>query len=159
MPSSSSAPAPAPARATGSAPAKPETNDDAEPEFDPDDDEDMDDGAPLFPTTHELVLKDHGKVLSAIAMEPSGARVVSGAHDYHLKMWDFGGMASDSAKPFKSWEPAGSYYVNDIKYSTAADMFLVVSATLQAKLYDREGDEKGMFMKGDPYLRDMHHTA
>ncbi|KAH7104634.1 transcription factor [Auriculariales sp. MPI-PUGE-AT-0066] len=133
-----------------------------EPEYDPDageDDEDMDDGAPLFPTTHELVLKDHTKVLSAVAMEPSGARMVSGAHDYELKMWDFGGMASDSAKPFKSWEPAGSYYVNDIKYSQAADMFLVVSATLQAKLYDREGEEKGMFMKGDPYLRDMHHTA
>lgn len=130
-----------------------------EPEFDPDDNGDAeDDDAPLFPITHELVLKDHSKVLSAIAMEPSGARMVSGGHDYEVKMWDFGGM-DERAKPFKSFEPAGSYYVNDIKYSLAADMYLVVSATMQAKLYDREGEEKGMFMKGDPYLRDMHHTA
>ncbi|KZW01930.1 transcription factor [Exidia glandulosa HHB12029] len=150
-------PAPQPAAGPSSAPAP--AADFVEPEFDPDENgDDDDDDAPLFPITHELVLKDHSKVLSAIAMEPSGARMVSGAHDYELKMWDFGGM-DERAKPFKSWEPAGSYYVNDIKYSQAADMFLVISATMQAKLYDREGEEKGMFMKGDPYLRDMHHTA
>ena len=71
------------------------------------------DDLPLFPITHEAVLKDHTKVISAIGLDPSGARLVSGSHDYDLKLWDFGGMDS-RCKPFKSWEPAGSYYVCSI---------------------------------------------
>ena len=83
-----------------------------EPEYDPDDDY----GAagqgdlPEFPVTHELMLKDHTKVVSALALDPSGARVLSGSHDYDCKLWDFGGM-DQRCKPFKSWEPAESYHV------------------------------------------------
>jgi hypothetical protein len=78
-----------------------------EAEFDPDED---DSDLPLFPITHEIILKDHTKVVSALALDPSGARIVSGSHDYDCKLWDFGGMDS-RCKPFKTWEPAGSYYV------------------------------------------------
>ena len=78
-----------------------------EPEFEASDDED---DAPEFPTTHELTLKDHTKVVSALALDPSGARVLSGSHDYDCKLWDFGGM-DWRCKPFKTWEPAGTYYV------------------------------------------------
>lgn len=77
---------------------------DQEPEFDAGDD------LPTFPTTHEIILKDHTKVVSALALDPSGARVLSGSHDYDVKLWDFGGM-DGRCKPFKSWEPAGTYYV------------------------------------------------
>jgi len=78
-----------------------------EPEYDPlefEQDEDE------FPVSHEAILKDHTKVVSALALDPSGARVVSGSHDYDCKLWDFGGMDM-RCKPFKSWEPAGSYHV------------------------------------------------
>jgi WD repeat-containing protein 70 len=78
-----------------------------------DDEEDAD--APPFPTTHELALKDHTKVISALAIDPSGARFASGAHDYDVKLWDFGGM-DHRLKPFKTWEPAGSYYVRQHTY-------------------------------------------
>lgn len=78
-----------------------------EPEFDMSDD-DLD--QPHFPISHELILKDHTKVVSALTMDPSGARVLSGSHDYDCKLWDFGGM-DWRCKPFKTWEPAGSYYV------------------------------------------------
>ena len=61
-------------------------------------------------------MKDHNKVISALALDPSGARVVSGSHDYDCKLWDFGGM-DYRCKPFKSWEPAGSYYVSVFSYS------------------------------------------
>lgn len=85
---------------------------DGEPEFDPlEDEDDLDEDTPEFPTTHELILKDHTKVISALALDPSGARIVSGSHDYDCKLWDFGGM-DHRCKPFKSWEPAGSYYVS-----------------------------------------------
>jgi WD40 repeat protein len=80
-----------------------------EPEYDPSDDE-YGDEQPQFPITHEITLKDHTKVISALALDPSGARVVSGSHDYDCKLWDFGGMDM-RCKPFKSWEPAGTYYV------------------------------------------------
>jgi hypothetical protein len=84
---------------------------DHEPEYDPEEDEeDVDDDLPLFPITHEMILKDHTKVISALGLDPSGARLVSGSYDYDCKIWDFGGMDS-RCKPFKSWEPAGSYYV------------------------------------------------
>lgn len=96
-------------------PAPPPDNDDAteegpeEPEYDPSEDEDEDD-LPQFPITHEISLKDHTKVVSALAIDPSGARIISGSYDYDCKLWDFGGMDM-RCKPFKSWEPAGTYYV------------------------------------------------
>lgn len=84
---------------------------DSEPEYDPSEPEfEGDDDLPTFPTTHEIILKDHTKVVSALALDPSGARVLSGSHDYDVKMWDFGGMDA-RCKPFKSWEPAETYYV------------------------------------------------
>ncbi|KAG9101497.1 hypothetical protein FS749_006400 [Ceratobasidium sp. UAMH 11750] len=111
-----------------------------------------------FPITHEISLKDHTKVVSALAVDPSGARVVTGSHDYDVKLWDFGGMDA-RFKPFRSWEPAESYHVHDLKYSNAGDKFLVISGTSQAKLYERDGEEVATFIKGDPYIRDMKNTA
>lgn len=86
-----------------------------EPEYDPSEfEDDNDSGAPEFPITHETILKDHTKVVSALALDPSGARIVSGSHDYDCKLWDFGGMDM-RCKPFKSWEPAGSYHVRHLR--------------------------------------------
>ncbi|KII93449.1 hypothetical protein PLICRDRAFT_101603 [Plicaturopsis crispa FD-325 SS-3] len=137
-----------------------EEEEEEEPEFDFGDDnfDSADSDLPTFPTTHEIVLKDHTKVVSALALDPSGARVVSGSHDYDCKLWDFGGMDM-RCKPFKSWEPAGTYYVNDLKYSNDGHRFLAVSGTTQAKLFDRDGEEQATYIKGDPYIRDMRHTA
>ena len=56
-------------------------------------------------------MKDHTKVVSALALDPSGARFVSGSYDYDCKLWDFGGMGANP-KPFKTWEPAETYYVS-----------------------------------------------
>ncbi|GJE85943.1 transcription factor, putative [Phanerochaete sordida] len=126
-----------------------------EPEFEPSDEED---DIPEFPTTHELILKDHTKVVSALALDPSGARIVSGSHDYDCKLWDFGGM-DWRCKPFKTWEPAGTYYIHDVKWSLDGQQFLVVSGTTQPKLYDRDGEVIGTYVKGDMYIRDMKNTS
>ncbi len=84
-----------------------------EPEYDPDEEygNSGQPDLPEFPITHELILKDHTKVVSALALDPSGARILSGSHDYDCKLWDFGGM-DHRCKPFKSWEPAESYHVS-----------------------------------------------
>ena len=91
----------------------PEGSSTGEPEYDPDEEYDVPGQAdlPEFPVTHELILKDHTKVVSALALDPSGARILSGSHDYDCKLWDFGGM-DQRCKPFKSWEPAESYHVS-----------------------------------------------
>jgi WD repeat-containing protein 70 len=79
-----------------------------EAEYDPDGWNDSDEAD--FPISHEIVLKDHTKVISALSVDPSGARIVSGSHDYDCKLWDFGGM-DHRCLPFHTWEPAGSYHV------------------------------------------------
>ncbi|EGO04328.1 hypothetical protein SERLA73DRAFT_68025 [Serpula lacrymans var. lacrymans S7.3] len=110
-----------------------------------------------FPFSHEAKLKEHTKVISALALDPSGSRVLSGSHDYDVKLWDFGGMNTQS-RSFKSWEPAGPCYVNDLKYSHDGKRFLVISGTTQAKLFDRDGEEQATYAKGDMYIRDMKRT-
>lgn len=75
-----------------------------------------------LPITHEIIMKDHAKVnsranmdgrlpadpateqtVSALSVDPAGARVVSGSYDYDCKLWDFGGMTANF-KPFRSFE-------------------------------------------------------
>ncbi|PPQ90468.1 hypothetical protein CVT25_014986 [Psilocybe cyanescens] len=129
-----------------------------EPEFEPSGGEEDEEDLPQFPITHEITLKDHSKVVSALALDPSGARIISGSYDCDCKLWDFGGMDM-RCKPFKSWEPAGTYYVNDLKYSNDGSKFLCLSGTTQAKLFDRDGEEQATFVKGDPYIRDMKNTS
>ncbi|TEB39308.1 transcription factor [Coprinellus micaceus] len=127
-----------------------------EPEYNPSEDEEDIEGD--FPVTHELLMKDHTKVVTALGMDSSGARVVSGSHDYDCKLWDFGGMTQE-CKPFKSWEPSGSYPINETKFSPDGSKFLVLPATFQPRIYDRDGEEVATFIKGDPYIRDMKNTA
>jgi hypothetical protein len=105
------------------------------------DEEDEEDEEDRTPVTHEIVLKDHTKVrcvsvltsrpicicqtgvgdavpvtdvcqvVSAISVDPSGARIATGSHDYDTKLWDFGGMDA-RLKPFKSFEANGNYHVS-----------------------------------------------
>ena len=45
----------------------------------------------------------HAQV-SALAMDPSGARVVTGGYDYDVRLWDFAGMDS-SLQSFRTIRP------------------------------------------------------
>lgn len=111
-----------------------------------------------LPTTSHVLLTSHTKPLSALSIDSSGARLITGGYDYALRLWDFGGMTS-SFSPFKKLdEPFGSYWLHDVCWSPKNDSFLAAAGTSQAKLFDREGNEVGMTAKGDPYLRDMKQT-
>ncbi|KAG7563024.1 hypothetical protein FFLO_01582 [Filobasidium floriforme] len=119
--------------------------DDDEPESDP------------FPISHEVILKDHEKVVSAFAIDSAGARIATASHDYDVKLWDFGGM-DHRMKPFKSFEPAGNYQIHDVAFSPDNQSLLVINGYTQPKLYTREGEDGVVFNKGDPYIHDMRHT-
>jgi len=42
--------------------------------------------------------------VSALALDPSGARLITGGHDYDVKLFDFAGMDS-TLKPFRTLRP------------------------------------------------------
>ncbi|WOO77649.1 WD repeat-containing protein 70 [Vanrija pseudolonga] len=147
----------------GPKPPSPAAKRKAEDEDGDDSDEsEYEEEADRTPVTHEIVLKDHTKLVSALAVEPSGARVATGSHDYDCKLWDFGGM-DQRLRPFKSFEPNGSYFIHDLSYAPDGKHLLVVSGTFYPKVFDRDGGNELEFAKGDVYLRDMKvtkgHTA
>ncbi|RXH98169.1 hypothetical protein DVH24_010494 [Malus domestica] len=47
-----------------------------------------------IPLSNKIVLKGHTKVVSALAVDHTGSRVVSGSYDYSVRMYDFQGMNS-----------------------------------------------------------------
>lgn len=105
-----------------------------------------------------LLTGTHSKTISALAVDPSGARFALGSYDYNLSLYDFGGMSS-SLSPFRLFEPAENYPVLDLSFSSNSTNLLVVTGTAQAKLFSRDGADLSECKKGDPYLRDMRNTT
>lgn len=62
-------------------------------------------------------MKDHTKAVTALSIDPPGARVVTGSYDYDVKLWDFGGMQGDY-RPFKTIEPYPNYHVSEDGFVT-----------------------------------------
>ncbi|CDZ96257.1 Uncharacterized conserved protein, contains WD40 repeat [Phaffia rhodozyma] len=147
---------------------RPDEKDEDEDNEDDEDDLGPEEQTDFLPISHEITWKDHGKPVSALAIDPAGARVSTGSHDYDVKLYDFGGMTAGlpdngGYKPFRSFEPAGSYHIHNLSYSSDGSNLLVVTGTSQPQVYSRDGepgDGKGtQYMKGDPYIRDMKHTS
>ncbi|KAI9352068.1 WD40-repeat-containing domain protein [Obelidium mucronatum] len=129
-------------------------DDEAEEEEDSDNDFDSD----VLPVSRQIKLSDHRRTVSALTLDPSGARLISGGRDCTVKLWDFHGM-NETFRPFRSIdEPCGGNPIRDLQFSNSGDQFLIASGANQAKLYDREGKMLTEYMKGDMYLRDMKHT-
>ncbi|XP_062148051.1 uncharacterized protein LOC133856989 [Alnus glutinosa] len=124
---------------------------------DDDDEEEEDKNRYRIPHSNEIVLKGHTKVVAALAVDPSGSRVLSGSYDYTVRMYDFQGMNSRLAS-FRQLEPSEGHQVRNISWSPTADRFLCVTGSAQAKIYDRDGLTLGEFIKGDMYIRDLKNT-
>ncbi|ELK28111.1 WD repeat-containing protein 70 [Myotis davidii] len=107
------------------------------------DDDDDDDGGdseeenPVqkIPDSHEITLKHGTKTVSALGLDPSGTRLVTGGYDYDVKFWDFAGMDA-SFKAFRSLQPCECHQITSLHYSNTGDMILV-SGSSQAKVMDR----------------------
>ena len=136
-----------------------------EPELDDDesdDDSDGDDGSDddvddFLPTANEAVMEGHKKIVSCMALEHTGSRLLTGSHDYGVKIYDFNGMKRD-LRPFREIVPADGYPVHALSWSPTGDQFLCVTGHPQPKIYDRDGRELGEFDKGDMYIRDLKNT-
>ncbi|KAF7818481.1 WD repeat-containing protein 70 [Senna tora] len=110
-----------------------------------------------IPLSNEIVLKGHTKVVSALAVDHTGSRVLSGSYDYTVRMYDFQGMNS-RLQSFRQLEPFEGHQVRNLSWSPSADRFLCVTGSAQAKIYDRDGLTLGEFVKGDMYIRDLKNT-
>ncbi|KAF9951406.1 hypothetical protein BGZ72_007090 [Mortierella alpina] len=133
------------------------------PDSDDDDKHSVQDGdsspsSSVLPISHEIVLNEHSKTISAMALDPAGARLVTGGYDFNLCFWDFAGMDT-RFRPFRSMEPAGAHQIHDLKYSLTGDKILIISGEAKARIYDRNGLEVAEYQKGDPYIRDMRLTS
>ena len=61
-------------------------------------------------------------------------------------------------KPFKTVEPVEGHPIHHLEYSLSGDSLLVLTSSLQPKLFSREGIEIAEFHRGDVYIRDMRNT-
>ena len=139
-------------------------DDDDEDEDDEDDEEDEDDE---FPTSHEMILKTHDRAVTALTLDPSGTRMITGSSDCTLKLHDFASMTPTTIRAFKSVDPSAekgsanteTHPIHQALFNPLSpSQVLVVNASPQAKIMSRDGDIVTTFVKGDMYLRDMHNT-
>ena len=121
------------------------------------DEEGVGDAPPAFPVTHEIKLQHSVKAVTGLALDPAGARLVTGSQDFDVKFWDFNAMDS-RFQSFRTIQPMENYHIRSIQYSARGDMLLLASGGPQAKVLDRDGKELYESKKGDQYLHDMSKT-
>lgn len=143
---------------------KDEENEDDDDDSDDDSDEDDEDE---FPVSHELVLKTQDRAVTTMTVDPSGSRLITGSTDCSIKFHDFASMTPSTLRAFKSIEPTAkkqsaaseTHPVHHVEFNPLSpSQVLVVAATPQPKILDRDGGTLTEFVKGDMYLRDMHNT-
>ncbi|KAG1354801.1 WD repeat-containing protein 70 [Cocos nucifera] len=88
---------------------------------------------PRIPLSNEIVLRGHSKVVSALAVDHSGSRVLSGSYDYTVRMYDFQGMNS-KLQSFRQLEPFEGHQVRSLSWSPTSDRFLCITGSAQAKV-------------------------
>ncbi|XP_042308082.1 WD repeat-containing protein 70 isoform X2 [Sceloporus undulatus] len=95
--------------------------------------------------------------VSALGLDPSGARLITGGYDYDVRFWDFAGMDA-SLQAFRSLQPCECHQIKSLQYSSTGDVILVVAGNAQAKVLDRDGFPVMECVKGDQYIVDMANT-
>ncbi|XP_030767738.1 gastrulation defective protein 1 homolog [Sitophilus oryzae] len=130
--------------------------DDDESDSQTEDDSDTD-NQHFIPLKHETSMQHGTKAVTAITVDPSGARLASGSVDYDVSFWDFAGMDSN-LRSFRTLQPADNHPIRGLHYSSTGDLVLVISGASQAKIIDRDGFEKLETVKGDMYITDMART-
>jgi len=128
--------------------------------------DDSDDGDE-YPVTHELVFKTHEHAVTTITLDTAGSRMITGSTDCTIKLHDFASMTPTTLRAFKSVDPTATknsansetHPIHLAKFNPISpSQVLVISATPQAKILDRDGNTITEFVKGDMYLRDMNMT-
>jgi WD40 repeat protein len=110
-----------------------------------------------LPISSEAILHPHSRIVTALHLDPGGARLLSASNDNTLSIFDFGGMSSDLT-PFRTLTPEEGHPVIAVSWSPLGDAFLAVTTSPQPRVYDREGSLIGECSRGDVYMRDLKNT-
>lgn len=86
-----------------------------------------------FSKNPQQLQEKHRKAVSAIGLDPSGARMFTAGYDHYLKHWDKGIHFREDEEPF------GSYPIRTISFSSRGDKALVVPRSPQPAIVTREG--------------------
>ena len=81
---------------------------------DSDSSDDEDDSRMILPISSEITLNHGTKPIPAMALDPSGARLLTGGNDYMMKFWDFPGM-TQTLEPFRYLEPQEGHQIRDLR--------------------------------------------
>ncbi|CAH8520003.1 unnamed protein product [Schistosoma intercalatum] len=106
-----------------------------------------------LPITQNLTLSHGCKPLTAIGVDPAGARVATGGFDFDVKLWDFGGM-DNACRPFKAFRPCEEHQIKHLDFSPSGEHLLVISGSAQAFIVDRDGEAVCYTNKGYQYITD-----
>jgi WD40 repeat protein len=143
---------------------KKDAGSDKDSDDDSDDDSDEEDE---FPVSHELIIKTHERAITTIALDASGTRMITGSNDCTLKLHDLSALTPSTIRAFKTVDPfitrpsqqAESHSIHQVLFGPhSGGQFLCITATSQARLFNRDGEQIAEFQKGDMYLRDKHNT-
>lgn len=74
-----------------------------------------------------------GQIVSALAVDHTGSRVLSGSYDYTVRMYDFQGMNA-RLQSFRQVEPFEGHQVRSLSWSPTSDRFLCVTGSAQLKV-------------------------
>lgn len=138
-----------------------DSDDDEDSDMDSDEDDDE------FPVSHELIIKTHDRAITTIALDNSGTRLTTGSNDCNLKLHDLSALTPSTIRAFKTVDPfvtrpsetAESHTIHQVLFGPhSGGQFLCITATPQARLFNRDGELISEFVKGDMYLRDKHNT-
>jgi hypothetical protein len=98
--------------------------------------------------------------ISAVAMDPSGARFAVGTMDSALRLYDFGGLNADDPSPFQNVYIQEGYPIRSIAYAPSGDRYVVATGSSQPRMMDRDGSEELLeFARGDVYVIDPAKTT
>ena len=119
--------------------------------------EDTENDGIALPISHEIKLDHSIKAVSGLALDPAGARLVTGSQDFDVKFWDFNAMDS-RFQSFRCSQPMENYHIRSIEYSITGDAILLAGGGPQAQVLDRDGFQMYECRKGDQYICDMTRT-
>ena len=114
-----------------------------------------------LPITHATNLSStRTNLITSLAMDPSGSRILTGSLDASLSMYDFGGMDSSHSafKTIDQLDDEGRHPILSISYSNTGDRFVVGTTSSQPSVFDRDGHFIIQFAGGDKYVTNMLHT-
>jgi len=112
-----------------------------------------------LPITETATLTNNGhiKACNTVALDHSGSRLLSGGSDYFVKFWDYNQM-TDSLTSFREIEVEEGHPIKYLQFNSSSELFVVLTGSLQPRVYNRDGFLQYVMPRGDTYLLDQRHT-